>query len=205
MALGQTRRLRSLPLKLADLQPGESVLDVGCGTGDLALVAATVVGSAGRVWGIDAAPEMIEVATHKAAHAGRRAHNVRFAVQAVEALSFPDSSFDVVLSSLMMHHLPGNLKARALAEIRRVLKPGGRLLVIDFNPAASGKHGMLAGGPLLWVHKRAPRDKQTQPTAAPVGAGFATLAELAKHAGLTSVETGGTFHAWLGYLRAQAP
>jgi demethylmenaquinone methyltransferase/2-methoxy-6-polyprenyl-1,4-benzoquinol methylase/phosphoethanolamine N-methyltransferase len=110
------------------IRPGNSVLDVGCGTGEVALLAKART-KAGRVYGIDPAPEMIAVARNKAA---RKKLDVDFRVGVIESLPFPDASLDVVTSSLMMHHLPDDLKARGLAEVYRVLKPGGRLLIADF-------------------------------------------------------------------------
>jgi demethylmenaquinone methyltransferase/2-methoxy-6-polyprenyl-1,4-benzoquinol methylase/phosphoethanolamine N-methyltransferase len=121
--------LRSRTADLALLTEGEAVLDVGCGTGDLALQVARRVGSSGLVAGIDAAPEMIARARQKAA---RRHVAIDFRIEPVEALSFADQTFDVVVSSLVFHHLPDALKRRGLAEIQRVLKPGGRLLLVDF-------------------------------------------------------------------------
>ncbi len=130
MALGQAGRLRRKTIEFAQIAPGERVLDVGCGTGDLTLLAKKRAGSAGQICGLDAAPEMIEVARRKAA---RQRAEVDFRVGVIEQLPYPDNSFDVVLSSLMMHHLPADLKPRALAEIRRVLRPNGRLVIVDFR------------------------------------------------------------------------
>ena len=128
MTLGQAPRLRKMTVDQALIKPGDSVLDVGCGTGEVTLVAKTRAGN-GNVYGIDPAPEMIAVARKKAA---RKGLEIDFRVGVIEALPFPDSSIDVVTSSLMMHHLPEDLKAGGLREIYRVLKPGGRLLIADF-------------------------------------------------------------------------
>jgi len=131
MWLGREKKMRAATLALARLQPGENVLDVGCGTGTLALAAKVIVGSGGQVCGIDAAPEMVERAQRKAQVAGLDA---QFQSAAVEKLPFPDRSFDLVVSSLMLHHLPKDLRGQALQEMHRVLKPSGRLLVVDFEP-----------------------------------------------------------------------
>jgi ubiquinone/menaquinone biosynthesis C-methylase UbiE len=136
LTLGQARRLRKTTVDQALIKPGDSVLDVGCGTGEVTLLAKTRAAN-GKVYGIDPAPEMIAVARSKAA---RKKLEIDFRVGVIEALPFPDSSIDVVTSSLMMHHLPEDLKVRGLAEIYRVLrspdpvsgKPGGRLLIADF-------------------------------------------------------------------------
>ena len=128
MTLGQARRLRKLTVENALIQRGDSVLDVGCGTGEVTLLA-KVHAKDGKVYGIDPAPEMISVARQKAA---RKKLAIDFRVGVIEALPFPNESLDVVTSSLMMHHLPEYLKERGLMEIYRVLKPGGRLLIADF-------------------------------------------------------------------------
>ncbi len=134
LTLGNEQKLREASADLARIQPGETVLDVGCGTGNLTIVAGQRAEASGRVYGIDPAPEMIEVARDKARKAGLE---VDFQVGVVEKIDFPDDSIDVVLSSLMMHHLPGDLQQKALVEIYRVLKSGGRLLVVDFEPPAN--------------------------------------------------------------------
>ena len=132
--LGQARRLRKMTVDQALIKPGDSVLDVGCGTGEVTLLAKTHAKN-GNVYGIDPAPEMIVVARKKAA---RKKLEIDFRIGVIESLPFPDASMDVVTSSLMMHHLPEDLKVRGLAEIYRVLKPGGRLLIADFmRPSGS--------------------------------------------------------------------
>jgi ubiquinone/menaquinone biosynthesis C-methylase UbiE len=130
---GQGRVLRQRAVTLARLQPGDAVLDVGCGTGTLAMEVARRVGRAGRagrVAGVDPSPEQIARARSKAA--GRHVP-IEFQIGVIEQLAFPDQTFDVVFSTLMMHHLPQSLKRQGLTEIARVLKPGGRLVLADFT------------------------------------------------------------------------
>src|SRR5262245_40074050 len=107
---GRERRFRESIITLAGVEDGHSVLDVGCGTGTLAIAAARRVGSTGSVTAIDASPQMIARARRKAAKAGAR---VVFELGVAEKLSFSDSRFDVVLSTLMMHHLPRSTRQDA--------------------------------------------------------------------------------------------
>ena len=137
---GREQAFRRRIADLVRLQPGEAVLDVGCGTGSLALEARQRVGETGCVSGIDPSQQMIARARHKAAGRGL---SLDFQVGVIEQLLFPDQAFDVVLSTFMMHHLPDDLKRQGLAEIARVLKPGGRLLVLDMKgPAGPWKSSM---------------------------------------------------------------
>ncbi len=126
---GTVRKLRQRTINMARMQPGEQVLDVGCGTGTLALEAAQRVGLAGHVTGIDPGEQQIARARVKAA---RRHVDIDFQVGVIEQLPFSEQTFDVVFSTLMMHHLPAPLKRQGLAQIARVLKPGGRLVIADF-------------------------------------------------------------------------
>lgn len=180
MTLGQAPRLRKTTVDQALIQPGDSVLDVGCGTGEVTLLAKTRAAN-GKVYGLDPAPEMIAVARKKAARKGR---DIDYRVGVIEALPFPDSSLDVVTSSLMMHHLPEELKVRGLAEIYRVLKPGGRLLIADFmRPTGSflnhlfivfTRHGRLRQGieDLQRLLKNAGFNQITQPDEKVLVVGF---------------------------------
>ena len=127
---GKLLELRQRTADLARIQSGEKVLDVGCGTGTLAIEVMPRVGAKGRVFGIDPGEQQIARARSKAA---RRSLSIEFQVGVIEHLDFPDQTFDVVLSTIMMHHLSDALKRQGLAEIARVLKPGGRLVIADFK------------------------------------------------------------------------
>ena len=136
LTLGKERRFRERLAELARLERGQSVLDVGCGTGALALAAQSFVGAGGEVAGIDPSPEMVARARGKAAKAGVAA---RFEVATIEVLPFADATFDAVLSSLMLHHLTDEGRTNGFAEIARVLKPGGRFLAVDIGGGHDGK------------------------------------------------------------------
>jgi len=140
LTLGREHLFRERALELAHLAAGESVLDIGCGTGTLAIAAKRQVGGTGNVCGIDASHEMLARADKKARRAGVK---IDFRNALVESLPFCDGEFDVVLSTLMLHHLPGKLRSQCAAEVQRVLKPGGRLLAIDFG-TAPGTKGIVA-------------------------------------------------------------
>jgi ubiquinone/menaquinone biosynthesis C-methylase UbiE len=168
------------------------VLDVGCGTGAVAMVVRRRLGPNGQVFGIDPAPQMIAVAQRKAKRA-RLAIDYR--VAAVEALPFPDDTFDVVISSLMMHHLPADLHRTGLTEMYRILKPGGRLLIVDFKPTSEqGRHRAL---PLL-VHRHRPE----VPHAHHQGHSLSTLLHTV---GFIEVETGAMDLSFLGFIRGRVP
>lgn len=138
--LGREPAFRDRILDLANLAPGESVLDVGCGTGTLAIRAKQRMGASGSVRGIDASPTMIARARRKALKANVA---VDFETAAIEALPFPDARFDLVLGTLMLHHLPRVAREQGAREIRRVLKRGGRVVVVDFG--ASPERRTLLG------------------------------------------------------------
>jgi len=140
VSLGKERAYRGKTLDLASLKPGDSVLDIGCGTGTLAIAAKERVGPTGRIYGVDASPEMLARAGKKARKAGAE---VIFRNAIVEALPFPDAQFDAVLSTVMLHHLGPKARQRCAHEVRRVLKPGGRVLAVDFARPAEGKKGLL--------------------------------------------------------------
>ena len=134
LGLGVDSRGSRMIVEMAKIMAGDKVLDVGCGTGALTLTAARQAGPAGAVMGIDASPQMIAVARQKAAHAGSGAN---FEVGLVERITYPEASFDVVISRLVIHHLPDDLKRLAFGEIFRVLKPGGRVFLADFAPPSN--------------------------------------------------------------------
>jgi SAM-dependent methyltransferase len=115
------------PFSLGRLEPGEQVLDLGCGAGTDSLVAAQMVGPEGRVTGIDMTPEMLAKARSAAGELG--AANVEFVEAEAERLPFPDRSFDVVISNGVIDLVPD--KDAVFAELFRVLRPGGRIQLAD--------------------------------------------------------------------------
>jgi ubiquinone/menaquinone biosynthesis C-methylase UbiE len=185
-SLGQLSALHRTTVELAGIRAGERVLDVGSGPGRLAIAAGTAAGPAGESCGIDPAPEMVELARRKAAQAGVPA---RFEVGVIEALPYPADHFDVVLSTLMLHHLPDELKRRGLAEIHRVLKPAGRLVAVDFGATPGEGLGHLLCALRLrtgWDHAE-------------------RLRAMVGDAGFEAVEMGPTGHRALAFVRGRKP
>jgi SAM-dependent methyltransferase len=115
------------------------ILEVGCGPGRLSILLARRAGL--RVTGIDLDPEMIELARANADAANGDGGNPSFVVGDVSALSFPEESFDLVVSTLSMHHWTD--VPAALSEIGRVLRPKGRALVWDLRGGFVPLHGHL--------------------------------------------------------------
>jgi SAM-dependent methyltransferase len=147
------------PTALADLKPGEVVLDLGSGAGFDAFIAATRVGAEGHVHGVDMTPEMIAKARGNAGAFLRRTGlgNVTFHLAQIETLPLEDGSVDAVLSNCVLNLSPN--QPQVWREIARVLKPGGRAAISDLvllrplpdavKAQVEALVGCIAGAPLL--------------------------------------------------------
>lgn len=144
--LGRRKRSYDRLVALAAISSGERVLDVGCGTGYLTRRAARATGPTGRVVGVDPSQPVIAYAR------GRSPAWCTYHASTGDAVEEPDASFDAALSSLAIHHIPVRRRMATLGEVRRLLRPGGRLVVADFRPprnrlahhlvGATAGHGM---------------------------------------------------------------
>ncbi|MFD8388679.1 class I SAM-dependent methyltransferase [Streptomyces sp. NPDC059680] len=151
---GRRGRAFSRLAELSGAVPGDRVLDVGCGTGYLTRHMAARVGPDGAVTGVDPSPPVLDYARARTRRPGSAPCDYREGV--AEALDLPDGSFDTVVTSLMLHHLPEELRPSALREMYRVLRPGGRLLVVEFRPPKSriGRHLVHGGAGHTMAHNR---------------------------------------------------
>jgi ubiquinone/menaquinone biosynthesis C-methylase UbiE len=187
--LGVDRARRALVDQSA-LRAYFRVLDVGCGTGSLAVLVKTLY-PAVQIVGVDPDPRGLEIARRKAEAVGL---SIKFDRGFGDALGYPDASFDRVLSSMMFHHVPDEEKPRMLREVRRVLKPGGRLELLDFDGPDGGLHGAL--GRLLHSHARLRGNSEDR------------VLRLLTEAGFTSVHRTASTRAFFGrlaYYQASAP
>jgi ubiquinone/menaquinone biosynthesis C-methylase UbiE len=128
ITFGREDNLRKMTVNLAQIKPGDSVLEIGCATGTLSLAAKRQVGPTGRVCAIDIISGMIETSREKAKQANL---DINFQVGSIENIPFPDEHFDEVMCSFMIFHMSEKVRNKGIEEIFRVLKPQGKLMVLD--------------------------------------------------------------------------
>jgi ubiquinone/menaquinone biosynthesis C-methylase UbiE len=131
-------------LEQATVQPGHRVLDIGCGTGSL-IVLIKRLHPAAEISGLDPDPKALARARRKIERAGLC---VQLDQGFSDELTYPEASFDRVFSSFMFHHLQREEKEKTLDEVRRVLRPGGSLHLLDFGGAERRPDGFVA----RWLH-----------------------------------------------------
>ena len=158
ISAGLHRLWKRITVGLLHVPPGGRALDVCCGTGDLALMLAQRVGADGRVVGLDFTPEMLEIARRRAAARGV-APICRFVPGDAQTLPFADATFDVMTVGFGIRNVGD--PARALRDWCRVLRPGGRLAVLEFsrprNPVIRRLYDGYSFSLMPWLGRTATR------------------------------------------------
>jgi demethylmenaquinone methyltransferase/2-methoxy-6-polyprenyl-1,4-benzoquinol methylase len=157
MSAGLHRAWKAFAIEMAGVRPGQRVLDVAAGTGDLTLAHAKRAGASGEVWHTDINPDMLREGRDRLRDAG-------FVLPSLlcdaEKLPFPDNHFDCVTVAFGLRNMTH--KDRALTEFRRVLKPGGRALVLEFSRVAKPlekAYDLYSFKVLPWLGKRVANDE----------------------------------------------
>ena len=188
MGLGVNGANSRMIIEKANIKSGEKVLDVGCGTGDLTLTAKNYAGASGSAYGIDPSPEGIDLARKKAE---RMSLEAVFEVGLIEKIPYPDATFDVVISRLVIHHLPDDLKRQGFAEIFRVLRLGGRVFLADFRPPTNPILAHLASA--LVGHRMMMQSN------------VESILPMVSEAGFVNVASGPTRSALLAFVNGKKP
>ncbi|PQO41147.1 class I SAM-dependent methyltransferase [Blastopirellula marina] len=162
IADGGEHKAREQGLSVLDVQEGETVLEIGYGTGNSVLELAKSVGPTGQVLGIDISKGMQEVARKKVKEAGFK-DTVSLLIGAVPPLPFEDDSFDVVTMSFTLELFPLETIPTVLDECRRVLKPGGRLGVVSMATVEEGDKKSALEKTYIWMHTHFPHIVDCQP------------------------------------------
>lgn len=164
-------------------RPGDRVLDVGCGAGYFTRLMGRAVVPGGTAHGVDSSARAIAQAQQLT-----RLTNCTFSEGNAEALDAPDGAHDVVVSSLMIHHLPGPRRAAAIREMFRVLRPGGSLLIAEFRPPTS-----QVGRRLIRAHSPAMAENRVD-----------LIEPMVREAGFERVRSG-DLRPWVHYVQALKP
>ena len=153
---------REKGLELLSVQPGESVLEIGYGTGHSIVTLAKAVGERGRISGIDISPGMRDVAIKRVTDAGCKGQ-IELLVQSAPPLPFADASFDVVVMSFTLELFPLETIPNVLAECKRVLKPSGRLGVVSMATVEAPDQESVLERTYVWMHTHFPHIVDCQP------------------------------------------
>jgi demethylmenaquinone methyltransferase/2-methoxy-6-polyprenyl-1,4-benzoquinol methylase len=178
LADSNERAARQAGLQALAVKSGEVALELGFGTGNEILDLARLVGSSGKVAGIDISPGMLAVTQQKLA-ANSPAAPVDLRVGDARSLPFPDGQFDVVYTSFTLELFPETDIPVVLAEVKRVLKPGGRIGVVSMATVLPGHHTSFLERVYVWMHRHFPHFVDCRPIdteGVVVAAGFTTTA-----------------------------
>lgn len=153
---------RERGIKLLDAQPGESILEIGFGTGHSLLTLARSVGDTGSVSGIDISSGMRDVALRRLQEADVE-NRVQLVVAEAPPLPYEDDSFDAISMSFTLELFPIDTIPQVLSECKRVLKPGGRLGVVNMATVADGESESVLERTYIWMHTHFPHIVDCQP------------------------------------------